>query len=57
MIIDILIVLEGISVTDLVDMTAVVPRIDRNIAAVALHVKQEYLAVVDLGLTAAASFF
>ena len=36
MVVDILVVLEGIPVADLLDMTAVVPRIDRNNAAVAL---------------------
>ena len=41
-----------------IKMTAVVPRIDRNIAAVAMLVEQAYLAVVYLDLTvAAASFF
>ena len=57
-VVDILVVLGGIHAADLVDMTAIVPRIDHNIAAVALHVEQAYLAVVVLGLTvAAASFF
>ena len=57
--VDILVVLEGsIPLADLDEMTAIVPRIDRNIAAMALHVEQAYLAVVYLSLTvAAASFF
>ena len=57
-VVDILVVLEGIPVADLLDITAIVPRIDRNIAVVALPVEQAYLAVVYLGLAvAAASFF
>ena len=56
-VIDILIVLEGILVADLAEMTAVVPRIDHNNANVALHVKQAYLAVVYLGLTVATAAF
>ena len=52
------VVLEDILVADLVEMTAIVPRIDRNIAYTALHVEPAYSAVVYLGLTvAAASFF
>ena len=49
--------LEGIPVVDIVEMTAVVPQIDRNIAVVALHVEQAYMAVVYLDLTATAASF
>ena len=49
--------LEGIPVVDIVEMTAVVPRIDRIIAAVVLLLEQAYLAFVYLGLAAAASVF
>ena len=56
--VDIVVVNELVVVDILVDMTAVVPRIDHNIAAVALLEEKAYLAVVYLGLTvAAASFF
>ena len=55
--VDILVVLQGIPVADLNEMTAIVPRIDHNIADVALLVEQANLAAVYLGLTVATAAF